>query len=80
MIRVTMNLHSAISPSRDGELGVVEIRNLGTGTKARGNYSYVIYGKRGKKMHEGTIFDFPRTRKLTVDLLARVVTDARGVQ
>jgi len=58
-------------------LGRITIANDGTGTKSRGNYKYRIRGKDDRAIAEGRIEGFPRTRRLAVDLLARVLADAR---
>jgi len=71
MIRVTVELVSAISPDRNEILGVAEIANVG-GDLSRGHYS-VRLSKRGRHVAQtwrvGQVRDFPRLRQGAWDLL-----------
>jgi hypothetical protein len=71
MIRVTVELISAISPDRNEILGIAEIANTG-GSRTRGNYS-VRLSKRGKQTAQtwrvGEVREFPRLRLGGWDLL-----------
>lgn len=71
MIRVTVELISAISPDRNEILGVAEIANVG-GSRTRGHYS-VRLSKRGKAVAQtwrtGEVRGFPRLRLGGWDLL-----------
>lgn len=77
MIRVTVELISAISPKRNRILGTAEIANV-AGTQMRAHYRYKIYGKAGKKMHEGTLRNIPRKQTLGWDLLLLALIQERG--
>lgn len=49
MIRVTIQLESAISSTRDAHLGTLIIANDGTSKNlARGNYQVMMFGKTGR--------------------------------
>lgn len=76
MIRVTVELISAVSPSRNKVLGKAEISNIG-GTATRGHYRYKVYGKGGKKMHEGVLKNMPRKQMNGWDLLTLLLTQER---
>lgn len=77
MIRVTVELISAVSPSRNQTLGTAEIANI-AGNATRAHYRYKIYGKGGKKMHEGTLRNIPRKKALGWDLLMLALVKERG--
>lgn len=77
MIRVTVELISAISPKRNRTLGSAEIANV-AGTETRAHYRYRIYGKGGKKMHEGMLKNIPRKQTLGWDLLLLALIQERG--
>ena len=76
MIKVQMNLISAVSRSRDAVLVTIEIYNDGTGSKTRGNYDFVIRGKRGQVMKEGRVENWPRVAKTPCALLQKVINTA----
>lgn len=76
MISVVMMLHSAIHESRNALLVQIVITNDGTGTAARGNYNYKIYGKRRRQIKQGRIENWPRQAKTSCALLQRVINDA----
>lgn len=72
MLRVTIELVSAIHPSRDRVLGVAEIANTGGGTMENGNYS-VRLSKWAPKLKEtwktGEVTGFDRVKRGPWDLL-----------
>ena len=59
------------------KLGECKVSNSGTGTRARGNYRFVIEGKREVLLHTGEVRGFPRRRLLAWDLLLRVLLSTR---
>jgi hypothetical protein len=71
MIKVKIVLHSA----RTGEkslLGDVVIWNDGTGTTKRGNYGFLVRGRKATKiLAKGEVRDFPRKSRTAVELLKR---------
>ncbi len=82
MIKITVELDSAISRTRDRLLGIAEIANDGTGNASHGNY-VVRIGKAGSKSREtwrsGVVRDFPRKGRLGAwDLLYRALRDVVG--
>lgn len=83
MIRVTVELISAISPSRNRVLGVMSIANDGvtsqeTGGK-RGSYNFIIRGKRkDRAIRQGRVEDYPRKSAIVWVLLLRALTVAFG--
>lgn len=70
MIRVTVELvpHGVFKPIL---LGKAYIRNEGTGTPTRGNYTFEFTNKAGGHWKEGALFNFPRKKRLAWDLLYR---------
>lgn len=72
MIKITVELVSAIHPSRNRLLGIAEIANDGTGSMTSGNYR-VRLSKAGEKSNEtwrhGSVKGFPRKRMGGWDLL-----------
>lgn len=82
MIRVTVELISAISLDRGRVLGVMHIANDGitsqeTGGK-RGSYNFTIFGKRQQVLRQGRVEDYPRKSALIWVLLHRVLNVAFG--
>lgn len=76
MIRVSMELHSSIHPSRNAQLVCIIICNDGSGTATHGNYGYTIRGRNGRKIKTGYITNWPRLAKTPCALLQRVINDA----
>jgi hypothetical protein len=76
VIVVSVQLKSAIHPSRDATLGRVEIANDGTGDKDTGNYDIRVYGKRGQLMTTARVEKFPRRAKHGLRLLTRALAAA----
>lgn len=83
MIRVTVELISAISPDRNEVIGVAEIANIG-GDRSRGDYS-VRLSKRGRSFSRfgtpfrvGEVRGFPRLRLGGWDLLLRALQACVG--
>jgi hypothetical protein len=75
MIRVTIqNVPDAGEPE---VIGYAEIREDGTGTIDRGNYTFVLKARRNRTIAEGRIEDFPHQRLLPWDLLNRILDMAR---
>lgn len=81
MIRVTVELVSAIDPSRSRLLGVALVANDGTGTNERGNYS-ASFSKWAPKEREtwkrGRVVGFDRIGRGAWDLLFLALRDAVG--
>lgn len=81
MIRITVELVSAIHPSRSKILGVAEIANDGTGDSSVGNYT-VRLSKRGRAIsqtwREGRVLNFPRGRLGAWDLLYQALRACVG--
>lgn len=75
MIITRMMLHSAITGGIT-ELVKIKISNDGTGTQKRGNYRWTITGKRGRKMKEGRLVNWPRLSKTPLELLQRIINTA----
>lgn len=78
MIKITIELVSAIHPSRSKVLGVAKITNDGTGSNTKGNYKYE-FSKSGKSIKQiwksGEIKNFNRKRFLGWDLLYLCLKD-----
>lgn len=72
MIRVTVELVSAIDPKRNKVLGVAVIANDGKGTATHGNYD-VVLSKAGaaisQKWRQGRVEGFARKNRGGWDLL-----------
>lgn len=81
MIRVTVELISAIHPSRNEVLGIAEIANDGTGDLLVGNYTAKL-SKRGEKVKEvwrqGRVAGFRRKAFGAWDLLFLSLRSALG--
>lgn len=85
MIRVTVELISAIHSSRNQVLGVAEISNdvikSLKSNGARGDYKFTL-SKRGSAVNQvwkrGRVEGFPRKRRLMWDLLYLVLKEAVG--
>lgn len=83
MIRVTVELISAISPARNRVLGVMHIANDGVTSREtdgkRGSYNFIIRGKRKDRvLREGRVEDYPRKSALIWVLLHRALNVAFG--
>lgn len=64
MIRVTVELVSAIHPSRSKVLGTMEICNDGTGTHGLGHYTGKLHAEyTGKAGRPGEVRDFHRSQQ-----------------
>lgn len=79
MIKITVELDSAISEDRDAVLGTAtislqEVNNKGT----VGGYRAVFRDKAGRVLRDVTIEGFPRKRLLAWDLLTRCLEQAFG--
>lgn len=84
MIQVLIELHPGGDETRKRCIGLLVIRNDGTGTPEKGNYEYAIshagkfFGKRKEPFKQGRIKGFPR--KLSpYRLISRVLKDAMEV-
>lgn len=75
MIRVTMQLDSAIT-RQTSTLVTIFIVNDGTGTAARGNYDWTVFGRKNQRLKEGRLLNWPRQSKTAAALLQRVLNDA----
>ena len=70
MIRVTVELVSAVAPSRDIILGIAEICNDGTGDKDTGNYKVTLSKFGGSGVWKtGEVKNFDRINRGAWDLL-----------
>lgn len=82
MIRVTVELLSAISPTRNRVLGVMHIANDGVTSREtsgkRGSYDFAIFGKRQQVLRQGRVEDYPRKSALIWVLLHRALNIAFG--
>ncbi len=79
MIKVTVELDSAISEERDGVLGVATISLQETNEAGTvGGYRAVFKGKGGQVLRDIRIEGFPRKRLLAWDLLTRCLEQAFG--
>jgi hypothetical protein len=80
MIRVTVELipYGDDHHPRRQVLGVATIANDGTGTLSRGNYNFVVRGKRGRFIADGWVGDFARKQLLVWDLLHAVLDGTFG--
>jgi hypothetical protein len=77
MIRITVEIIPPLLSGVDGrEIARAEIVNVGTGTKERGDYRYVLWGKLTKPWRTGEIKDFPRKSYNVWLLLFKVLKDA----
>ena len=61
MIRTKMQLHSAVSSSRDALLCEVVIVNDGTGSRSKGNYDVTLYSRGGTRViRRARVENYPR--------------------
>lgn len=81
MIKVTMQLVSALGPDRN-KTWTAEISNDRTTTEEtkgrRGAYIYQLFDAGGRIFREGRIANFPRKERGAWDLLFRVLLNAVG--
>ena len=75
MIRVSFNLVSARGPGRDRLLGTVMLRNDGTGSPGKGNYTVRVDRGGGGRTRIGRVLDFPRRSRSVFELLRRALND-----
>jgi hypothetical protein len=76
MIVTRMELFSAITGQRS-TLVEIRITNDGTSTRAsRGNYDWVIKGRRGQTLKRGRLENWPRQARTPCALLQRVINEA----
>lgn len=79
MIKVTVELISAIHPSRNRVLGVATITNDGTGTETIGNYDVSLSKAGGvQEWRGGRVEGFKRLRLGGWDLLYRALRNIVG--
>lgn len=76
MIVVTVELRSAIHPSRDRRLGTLEIVNDGSGGKARRNYDATFRGPTGRPGKLGRVVGYPTERVAVWNLIRRACEEA----
>lgn len=81
MIRITVELVSAIHPSRSKLLGVAIVANNGRRSAqtngARGDYAYAFSSGRNNRLwRKGTVENFPRKSLNVWHLLQRCLTQA----
>ena len=82
MIRITVEMVKWGDERLKRPLGVAEIWNDASGTKARGNYKFRICqaGKQKRLWKEGELKNFPRERLNAWDLLFRILNVAVGAR
>ena len=78
MIRVVINLESAIDRARDAKLAEILIANDGTGTGRMGNYNVVMYDRRGHLWKRGRVEGFPRADRTVSWLLKAALESCLG--
>jgi hypothetical protein len=79
MIKVTIQLDSAIHHSRDRILGILTIANDGTGDAKTGNYTFELSKFDGKGVwKKGTIKGFDRIKRGPYDLIYQALRQAVG--
>lgn len=76
MIKVTVELVSAIDPSRSRLLGTAIIANDGAGSVTRGNYNAQFYGGTGGSGKQGRVENYPRKAVSIWNLLRRSIEAA----
>lgn len=79
MIRVTIEL-VPLGVLEPQHLGTIEIANDASGDKVRGNYYADLYDKGHRHMKRVFVRHFPRKQLLAIDLLYRVLREARGAK
>lgn len=72
MIVVSVDLHSAVHPSRNRHLATIHIANVG-GTEARANYQVKTYGPKGRVGRRGSVNDYPRKSVAVLNLVRRAI-------
>jgi hypothetical protein len=77
MIKITVELISAISSSRNKLLGTAIICNDGSGTETKGNYTALFRGALGGNGKSGVIKDYPR-KAVSIWNLIRRACEAAG--
>ena len=77
MIKITVELISAIDPKRNKTLGVMEIANDGTGDHDKSSYNGRIYRAPTFKhlTCTGRVEDYSRNRNVVWVLIARMLTN-----
>jgi len=76
MIRVTVELLSAIHPSRNRRLGTLDIANDGSGGKTLRNYNATFRGPRGRPGKQGRIVGYPAEQVAIWNLIRRACEEA----
>jgi len=69
MIRVTVQLISAIDPSRSRELGRIDIANDGTGGIETGNYTGTLFAEYCRSGRHAEIKNFRRNKQSVFTLI-----------
>ncbi len=77
MIRVTVDLVSAVHESRSRHLGTLILANDGTGTETKGNYDAAFSGASGGAGKRGRVLDYPR-QAVAIWNLVRRACEAAG--
>jgi hypothetical protein len=76
VIVVSVELKSAIHPSRDTMLGRVEIVNDGTGSRTVGNYDVRVYDRSGRLTKTTRVENWRRLDKSALRLIAKAIAKA----
>ena len=75
MIIVSVDLKSAVHPSRDKHLATLHICNIGGGLHKR-DYSIQAYGPSGKPGKRGEIKDYPAEDVAVLNMVRRAIEAA----
>ena len=76
MIRVTVELLSAIHPSRNRRLGSLDIANDGTGARTLRNYVATFRGPAGRPGKTGRVTGYPADQVAVWNLIRRACEEA----
>jgi len=75
MIVIKVELHSAIT-GKVTTLATAKICNDGTGTKTRGNYRGIFFGKDGRIMKDCAVLNWPRKARHVWKLVGECMKQA----
>lgn len=76
MIVVSVDLASAIHPSRSRRLAMLHIVNDGGGTATHGSYDVIAYGAGGHSGKKGRVEHYPRKAVAVLNLVHRAIEAA----
>ncbi len=75
MIVVSVDLLSAIHPSRSRNLAKIHISNIG-GSQTRGDYAVQTYGAKGRPAKKGVVHGYPRESVAVLNLVRQAIAAA----